>query len=488
MEPITAQAYHQLIVHLRGRGDLPLPLPHLLGQAAGERWRSPPTHQINSDQLLFYHLALHLVPSAKISLLPDPAVLMLIWQGAEGDTKSQIEVAWRYLLGDRLPRDHSLALKWFSTAAERDPDGVAYQGMCFEMGIGCKPDSSTALNLYEKAAKQGSPAGLRQLGEWYRSKGDREQAVSYYTEAHKQGDLLSLVQLAYCKRFWYGGDEPLEATAFSLLSKEAEKGRPHIESELAMCYWGGIGTAPNLSKAIDLFASAAYKGWDPAYVPLGHCLEERESPQDLQAAYLWFERAGAQGDCNGLYAQGLCLFHGKGVQQDCKAAVTLFSRSVEMGKREAATMLGIAYDQGRGVEQNFEIAFSFFLTGAKAGSAASQNNLSNCYFDGRGTKKNPAEGFYWVQKAAEGGDAEGLSNLGLCYEKGEGTTKDLAKATICFHESAKRGSRNGKFYLGRALFREGKWKEAGSWLLPLDFKGDSEALSLLEQVYSKLEK
>ncbi|WP_414492235.1 tetratricopeptide repeat protein [Stenotrophomonas maltophilia] len=94
---------------------------------------------------------------------------------------------------------------------------------------------------------------------------------------------------------------------------------------------------------VDSFANlkrAAEKGYIPAIYAVGLCLLMGDGvEQDLTRAAAHFERASEAGYASAMYEFGLALFHGNGVARDVPRAVSLIRASAQAGDEYAREFL-----------------------------------------------------------------------------------------------------------------------------------------------------
>lgn len=140
---------------------------------------------------------------------------------------------------------------------------------------------------------------LRQGNECYEA-GNYEEAVSFFEQAHKKGNI--------------------KAT-----------------NNLAICYSEGQGVTQNQVQAFKLFEKAAKKGYVDAQVSLGTMYKNGYGcKQDYKAAIKWLEKAAAQGDSDAMYLIASCYFYGGyGIKKDIAKAKEWMQKSADAGNETA---------------------------------------------------------------------------------------------------------------------------------------------------------
>jgi len=171
-----------------------------------------------------------------------------------GDAIAQCTLGYAYSSGDGVEKDLVAATSWFIKSAQQ---GYAYGqyrlGLQYKNGDGIKKDIHRAVEWLEKAAEQHSDIDdlvADELGEIY------ENGYKPTILESKQGVTLFIPNREEAF-YWY------------------ERGGNMSEFNLARCYEFGIGTAPNLRKAYELYkrcdseqAKARQEEFLKTYIPL----------------------------------------------------------------------------------------------------------------------------------------------------------------------------------------------------------------------------
>lgn len=166
----------------------------------------------------------------------DASLKDLIAKARQGDTRSQLALAYRYRDGQGVKRDYAEAMRWAHPVADRgDADAQDFVGWMFFEGLGVRRSPQIAAG-YFKAAAGKSPAGACNLGQCYFAGLGLDQDVSKALDAWK---------------------------------KAAALGHGHSASTAAMVFLAGDGVPPDAKEARKL-AERAVKLNDPSgYVLLG---------------------------------------------------------------------------------------------------------------------------------------------------------------------------------------------------------------------------
>ena len=83
------------------------------------------------------------------------------------------------------------------------------------------------------------------------------------------------------------------------------QGHTEAQHALALCHANGLGVEQDAVKAVELFASAAEKGFPPSMIELSLCFERGIGVgKDQKIAVGWAKKAAALGDARAQYALG----------------------------------------------------------------------------------------------------------------------------------------------------------------------------------------
>jgi len=205
----------------------------------------------------------------------------------------------------------------------------------------------------------------------------------------------------------------------------------------------------------------------------------------LSAAVICAARAqsGPQGfgirDRGGMYALGVMLDEGLGVEIDEHRAVEWYCRAAKLGHAESMNRLGILYLQGRGVPQNTVLARSWFRLAAAQGSLTAINNIALLYFYGLGVPQSYSKAAKFLRMSANRGNADGQNKLGMVYESGLGVAADQRRARDLFLKSAAQGYSPAMVNLGLMLTQDSNADTRGA--VPRSFIDRSGSSDGIEQ-------
>ncbi len=188
-----------------------------------------------------------------------------IWQGLaeSGEPAAQYNLCLIHEKAISVAADLELSMDYCLQSASQDyPPAMAHLGTKYYLGIGVARDFGKARDWYDKAAQLGDPGAQASLGDIYASIEGGEnfaRAHEYWMMAAVQGNVQSMFNLG-------------------------------------VSYHHGIGTAPNIDLAIELYTAAAAGNSLEAMANLvGIYAEGKEVPQDLARAYFWCDISVAAG-------------------------------------------------------------------------------------------------------------------------------------------------------------------------------------------------
>ena len=170
-----------------------------------------------------------------------------------------------------------------------------------------KKNYEKAFYLYTLAAEQGIAEAQYYLGLMYKegqgTKVDYIKAVELFEKADKNGytlakDYIIELQFKLGEMFYYGESVVKSYTAaFKWYSKAANQGHAEAEYSLGFMYRNGEGVAQNYSQALKWYTRAAKQGYIRAQYNLGLMYENGEGVvRNMHVATEWYKKAANQGD------------------------------------------------------------------------------------------------------------------------------------------------------------------------------------------------
>jgi TPR repeat protein len=184
---------------------------------------------------------------------------------------------------------------------------------------------------------------------------------------------------------------------------------------LVLSLWASSGAAQSFDdaiaayqnkdyvKALSIFEAVGNQGGAEAQYNAGQMYREGLGTKpNLARAMAWYRRAADQGFAPSQYDLGIMYAEGEGVRPDAKTALMWFRKSAEQGFVEAQVKLAeIAF-----ASQDFKQAFFWWQKAADGGDANAMFNVGSAYYAGRGVAKNEAKAVEYYRKARDAGHPE----------------------------------------------------------------------------------
>ncbi|HEY5789565.1 MAG TPA: tetratricopeptide repeat protein [Gammaproteobacteria bacterium] len=204
-------------------------------------------------------------------------------RAAAGDAEARLLLGEAYHLGRAVPRDDSVAQRWFTLAADSGAALAQYWlGRKHDAGEQVSQDYALAAQWYRRAAEQGLAAAQNRLGELYlRGLGvdqDYAAALDWFRRAAEQGHDEGLANLAAMHYHGRGVDRDYHA-AFVLFHRAAVAGNDAALLTLGNMALHGLGTERSLVDAYRWYGLATYTSHhDPRAAALAESMLERLGP------------------------------------------------------------------------------------------------------------------------------------------------------------------------------------------------------------------
>lgn len=152
-------------------------------------------------------------------------------------------------------------------------------------------------------------------------------------------------------------------------------------NNLGCLYWSGVGTRPNMKKALECFASAA--------------LQNTHAQLNLASLYL----------------------EGNGVEKDVDKARNWYLSAAEKGFTDAFVLCGDSYIFGDEVDNNYSTALFYYDKAITAGSVFGLFRLGWLYKEGLGVKADRKTALLYLEKAMDAGYTEARVEAAAIYEE-----------------------------------------------------------------------
>jgi uncharacterized protein len=182
--------------------------------------------------------ALSQVAQNRIEQLRALSISELEQMANGGDPDANLVLGYDYFSGERVTMDRHMALSYYSAAAALG-SAMAMGNICnmYHYGLGVGLDDGKAYEWCEKAAKLGNPNAMVMIAEMVRDGGGQFKGL---TPPYRDRLVFQLYEMAADRNHMVG------------------------QYHLGLCFEKGIGTDPNLPKALSLYHASASQGYAPA--------------------------------------------------------------------------------------------------------------------------------------------------------------------------------------------------------------------------------
>ncbi len=303
-------------------------------------------------------------------------------------------------------------------------------------------DEKKAKNFFSEASYLGSSEASFYLGEiHYRGEGkediDKEKGLKHLREAMKFGSLKARAYLDYLDI----SNSKNEAAAFNdLLTLADNISLPYALGKVALCYYKGIGTLANITKARS-YANKGAKLGDPLSTFLkGEFARKGLGQQEnLKTAIKHYKEAYLLGGEEGSLAYANALYFGHGLSIDYEGARKIYSYLYSRYLNPKATsMLGDIYYYHGDDGEDLKTAFSFHrYAGETLGVRMSNERLAEMYLLGKGTDVDDVKALKEAEIAYNSGRKSAGYVYGIAYLRNH--PEDTNPGISAIIEAAKAG-------------------------------------------------
>ena len=375
-----------------------------------------------------------------------------------GDRQAQLLVG-NLLATTRLgPRNFTESIKWHMPGAKAGYSAMQFLiGARHQKGNGMAKNDVAAMEWYQKAAAQGHPGAINNVG-WMHGNGragggeNGEKASEMYLKAAQRGNDVSQNNIAM-RLFNGSGIEQDREKAFIWHKRSAENDNGRGQYFLALRYDTGQGTAPDLKQAVYWYKRAAEND---------HRAEYESGKKD----YVY----GAQMRLAQIYIEG------RGVKRDLNQALYWMARTTEFERSVAVNAFHVhetavakrAIEEYRPLKKYLEEGWPAsprnlrdIIDVANNGDSQAQYEAGALHILGiGGVAKNGVGALQWVTKAANQGHAGALYYLGICNEEGRGMESNHGRARELYIKAAEQGHAEASNNLGAMAEKAGESQEA----------------------------
>jgi len=280
----------------------------------------------------------------------------------QDDPKAMSHLGHMYANGQGVESDNATALKWFNMAAQKNHPSALYGlGYLYLTGYGVKKDYTAALNYFTLAAEQANSDAQFHLGVMHLKgwgvKMDRQRAFYYFNLASHAGHALAQYNAAMMQL----ASDPSTAScekALALLKQVAERGLPAETLQRARNQY----LAGSHSDALWSYLRASEMGSELGMANAAFMLRNKIGATAHQADWLavqLFSRASDQMNVNALLQVADSYYYGRGVKLDWGYAAQLYEKATERSS-QALFNLGYMHQFGAGLKQDLHLAKRYY--------------------------------------------------------------------------------------------------------------------------------
>ncbi len=232
-----------------------------------------------------------------------------------------------------------------------------------------------------------------------------------------------------------------DLSLIDIYRRDAEKGDPEAQLELAWSFLYGFGVDENITEGMKWLKKAAEQGKVEAQCELAMAyIDGQGVQQNYDEAIKWYLKAAEREYPDAMFNLGKLYYEGEGVGQNYVEAMKWLKKAAELGHADSQFNLGLMYENGLGMRKDLTQAVKWYQRAADQEMVYAQHNLGIMYIHGKGVQEDYVKAAKWIQKAADKDFADAIFLLGVMHENGEGVKKNNMKAMNLYRRAAKQGS------------------------------------------------
>ncbi len=262
--------------------------------------------------------------------------------------------------GKGAEKDYEQAVTFFGKAGDKGHAKSLFNlGVINEFGLGVMRDVNRAEVFYQKAADAGLVEGMVRLAKLLFQKGKNEEAKALFDKALTQDKAKANLfiqkilaesgnsdinkQAAHLYEAYKAGDSDAglrlgkllieggrPEDAFKLFYNLARNGNPDAIHNLANMYYCGIGADKNWEKALELYKTAAEKGFLLSCLNYGIINYTGKGVEvNKDEAFKWIKKGADAGCAKACYLLSLFLLKGAGCNPDEAKSEYWFKRGLK---------------------------------------------------------------------------------------------------------------------------------------------------------------
>lgn len=196
------------------------------------------------------------------------------------------------------------------------------------------------------------------------------------------------------------------------------------KNSLGCLYWSGVGTRPNMKKAVECFSSVALRNTHAQLNLASLYLEGNGVEKDIDKARNWYLLAAEKGYADAFVLCGDSYIFGDEAENNKNTALFYYEKAIAAGSVFGLFRLGWLYKEGIGVQADRKTALLYLDKAIAAGSLDAMVETASIYEKEGDLDKALA----LLKDAAMAGNADAMSRLSGLYLRGEGVGQDFNQA------------------------------------------------------------
>jgi len=349
-----------------------------------------------------------------------------------GNKEAMLQLGNCYLTGRGTDKNPKLAYAEFLKAADSGSlEGMFETARCMLYGVGITKHPALGMKWLKKAADGNHREAIAELSEQCLMQYfDNEKVAREVRKWSERGIELGNARCRRVMGFCYQFGIALTADpkkAFQCYTQALRDGDANSAVNVALCHRDGIGTAINEKQALLILQKAATGSNALAIHHFAANLDELVLKRDEQRRLhdpLGFQKRVSRGKLDDEYKKevvrqleravelkctdsmnllAIKKFLGQGCKKDEAAAYELALKSERAGNRDGICLLGECYEHGIGIAPNSRRAASLFGRAAKMGSAIAQYRYGLCLALGFGIQANQGACRQWMAVSSRNG-------------------------------------------------------------------------------------
>ncbi len=354
-------------------------------------------------------------------MIPIVLVMALIFSSCSKDKDSKLRKTY-----DSGDYDKAFAMAT-ELSKKSDPEAFLYLGLMHDIGEGVPENKDLALKYYSRAAELGDSYAMRHLGEISYKKGQHKEAFEWFNKSADKENQRAYLRLIKIYRSGEGVEKNDEAAglwlnkAIAAYKIDADKGDPDAALVLSEIYKDEKLSAKEkndqTSKSWLTIAVSGYKkkvdqrDYKGALSLANIYSDGLLAPQDFKEEYKWLKEGAELGSSQAQFRVASEYYTGKNMPKDLTAAVQWYTKAAENNVVDAQEILAMIYFDKRNGMMDSKKAFEWANKVGDRGEAPTQLILADCYINGKGVERNLQLGVEWLKKAAAQGDAQAKALL-----------------------------------------------------------------------------